>query len=336
MLTKNSYVENIKNIKTNFSIMLKGGLDILLADMRKYPSFNPKAPYAEKNYYFNRANAIGLLLLEVGLYHFTELYFQGTLKAIKEHEKRNNKVFNKGMVYGNLGIAKIAQGEYDKGIAYLILGFEEDAPITGDYEQLFLDSRLYLQFEKKIHEYIKTKRQNYNGFPIPQNYGHDFMKAFDKDNRLYLMAVLNNLRINKEIYSNGNKNKYTAGRLLSTLSDLCVFIEDAIKRKMASATTITLRNLLLNHTLHSETWKIDIEHNWNLASSADMGGLEGNLGRIFAISNDNVKRFLTLGAIRNFSGHNFNVNGPFFYANLDNIENNIFEAMFYLKDRSKL
>ena len=325
----------VTDIKNNFSSLLKYGLSLLIEDIRKFPSFNPSAPYEEKNYYINRANGIGIFLLKTELSFYSEIYYQETLKLIKKYEQRNSKNFNKGIVYGNLGIVKISQGKYDEGIAYLMAGFKEDAPITGDHEQHFLRSPLYLQFEKKVHDYITARRQNYITGPVDSNYSSVFMNDLDTDNRLYFIAIVNNLVVNLEVFRSGNKNKYTEGRILSTLSDLCVFIEDAIKRKINPPPRTMLFDLLTNYALTSETWKNDIVTNWGLANSNNIADLETNLRRILAMP-DRVRRFLTLGAIRNFTGHNFYVNGQFFFSHINDVENNIFHALFYLKDISKL
>ena len=330
--------EVITNINSNLGSLVKSGKIFLSEDMNKCHSFNPSALYEEKNYYFNRANDIGRALLQKGFSHFAEIYFQEMLKLIERYEHRTNKTFNRGMVYGNLGIAKISQGEYDRGIAYLMAGFEEDAPLTGDHEQHFLSSPLYLQFEEKVHRYIINKRQGYIAGVVSDDYGHDFMRGYDVDNRLYLMVIVNNLIINLEVFANGNKNKYTKGRTLATFSDMCIFIEDAVKRKVIpQEPRITLKPLLRDYVFSSESWQAEVMRDWNgLTSSSSMGALETNLNRIFALSDPNTQRFLLLGAIRNFAGHNFDIDGSFFFNHIDDIESNLFGAMFYLKDVAKI
>lgn len=330
--------EAIALINNTFSGLVNNGVGFLTEDMPKNPSFNPSSPYDEKNYYFNRANAIGLMLMKVGKYLLAEIYFREMLKCIENYEQRNNKKFNKGMVYGNLGISKIAQGELDGGIAFLMAGFKEDAPITGDHEHQFLKSPLYQQFERNIHGYIITKRKNYVAGSVGSDYGEVFMNSFDVDNRLYLMVIVSNLITNLEVFNSGNDNKYTKGRILSTLSDLCVFIEDAIKRKLSITTErITLKPLLRDRAFSSEAWKANLFSNWdNLTSASNIQDLDANLKAIFVLGNRDVERFLVLGALRNFAGHNFDVNGPFLFSKIEAILINIIEVIFYLKDNGKL
>ena len=79
-------------------------------------AFNPSGAYEAKNYYFNRANELFLRNVELSdLY--AEMYYLRMLTEISNYEQESGKHFNKGMVYANLGIARILAGKFDLGIA---------------------------------------------------------------------------------------------------------------------------------------------------------------------------------------------------------------------------
>ena len=128
--------------------LIKEGLDILVKNMELCPPFNPSKPYDEKNQYFLEVAKLSSPLFQYkGLVAPAERYYRKMLDAILEYEDRNAKVFNKGIVFANLGIAQIANGNLDEGINYLLMADGEDAAFTVNPHGV-LEGELWHQFAR--------------------------------------------------------------------------------------------------------------------------------------------------------------------------------------------
>ena len=84
----------------------------------KKPSFPPSPPpaqtkppytYEEKNFYVNASNNLWYQTFWPFYLSLNEIYFELLLDRIKQFEDHEEFLFNKGVVYGNLGVAQAAQ-----------------------------------------------------------------------------------------------------------------------------------------------------------------------------------------------------------------------------------
>ena len=141
--------------------LIQVGLSFLREDFPNNPSADECNEYEEKNWYFNRANEVGIRLIDSRNYWEAERYFAAMLQGIGRYEKLSGKRFNKGIVYANLGISQIANGKIDIGIANLLTAEEEDRDITkGDFD--VLTSSLWIPFERKAANLFFTRAGNYH------------------------------------------------------------------------------------------------------------------------------------------------------------------------------
>ncbi len=154
--------------QTDFNAFMQNAVETLRKNMDAYPAFDPLRPYEEKNQYFLELASMGETILKrTRNYPAGEIFFSVLKKEILDYERANNKVFNKGMVYADLGIALIANGKLDAGVAHLLAADEEDRPFVHDAHGI-LNSPLWRQFERPvIFDYL-------TGFNTDPNAGLNF------------------------------------------------------------------------------------------------------------------------------------------------------------------
>jgi len=322
-------------IEKIFKYLLILGKNSLVEDIDKYKAINPDTcEYKEKNYYFNRANNIGLLFLsqEVPQQHqMAERYFITLESMIDEYEKKGCR-FNKGMIYGNIGVTKLVQGEYDRGLAYLLRGYNEDRRFYATdkkHELAFIDGPLYQQFEAPITRYL-TSLLSSSGISANPDFIKDFLFNFRLEDRLLFIALARGVKVNMELLNKGFEDKHTKGRIFTSLSSLCYMIEHAARLRNSSASNFF--NILENILQSKERAQFQA-----LAGGMiDLSNFDSRLQAILAEVNINIKRFACVTLFRNFSHHNFDVTSQCFFQNVDSIQKLIFETFFYLKNSSEI
>lgn len=289
---------------------IKTGLGILQEDMEVHDSYDPSKPYQEKNAYFERTRAYGGWLLTKGFYGEADLYYRRMLDSILEYEHATKKHFNKGMAYANLGIAQIAQGKFDAGIAHLLTAEWEDREIAKPKE-FILDSVLWQQFEDKVFDYLI----GYNGkpginFTIDKPFLETFSKSISREDRIFLqgtiLAIIDNV---SQLWIQANS--FTFGRLYSFLKDICLLIESLLRDKQVSsggkqsATTKDLYNLLVNALKSNNViWPKKNRP----PKAANLQEFIDELDRILNKSKSGIIRNTdAVYLARNFTGHHFSI-----------------------------
>jgi hypothetical protein len=312
--------------------------------MDKYPPFDPNADYEEKNYYFNRANNFFQQSFPLNSW-FAERYFERMLNAILDYERSTGRVFNKGMVYANLGIAQVVADKFDLGIAHLLTAQEEDRPISPHND--ILNSRLWRQFEYPV---IFGFLSSLNSPPTSVNLTFDVDDAFltqlvtemEQDERIFFEGAIwqinLNLGVNRQI-----PNAYTRGILYSGLRNLCLLIETLLrKRRYALSPQLRGRRLLLWELLQRGLGNRGI-YNPQLdgfLSADETSEFLNNLESIHTSGySDESKRIYYLGLTRNFTAHHLDISetvaslsGDQFFENYyELVVANVLAAFLYLK-----
>lgn len=275
-----------------------------------------------------------------GRFAAADLYYRNMLNIILDYEQATQKHFNKGMAYANLGIAQIAQGKFDAGIAHLLTAEWEDREIANPKE-FILDTSLWQQFEGRVYLYL----MGLNGkpginFTIDALFLKTFFKSISREDRIFLQGSIltlgdniNQLKI--------QANSFTYGRLYSLLKDVCLLIESLLRDKQINSrndqpsTTKYLYNLLVNAL---KTQKII----WpkNKPEAGDLEEFIKELDRILNKSKNGIIRNTdSVYLIRNFTGHHFTINesiqspsGKTFFGDLYTTAlESTFALMLYLK-----
>jgi len=323
----------------NFKFILETNIAILQNDMESSPSFDPIHDYEEKNQYINNANQIGLKFMMEGYPQLAEIYYTALLTEILEFEKYKSKKFNKGIIYANLGVAQMADNKFDEGIANLLKAHEEDKDFIGTPHELELFKKpLYKQFEDNYKDIMHKDLEyfgNQNGVTISNTEVNKLLLNLKIENRLFLITIIREMNKNLKILKN-NENIFTRTLLFSNIKNLCLFIEDFIKNiLMKNGKTPPNQDLYnyINCTFNKESWWAKFQSEWNLAKPENIQDFEKNLKTISKKANNNHKRLLYLGCIRNFSGHHFDVSSSFLFLNFENIYKNILGIIYWIFSR---
>lgn len=298
----------------DLSAFMQQAVDLLRKNMEAFPAFDPSRPYEEKNLYFLDLARMGEeLLIRSRNFPAGELFFSVLKNEILEYEKTNHKIFNKGMVYADLGISQIASMKLDPGVAHLLAADEEDRPFVHDPHGI-LNSPLWRQFERPIiYGFLIGFNNNPNAglnFQIDEAFLEGFFTSLDLQDCLFLEATIWSLRDNLSLNAM-HPNTYTQGRLYSGIKDLCLLTESLLrKHQIAQGLFNANQQIMLGGLLTSALPNKNINYpQQNLAMGANnlqdfVNGLENTLNN--SISPE-IRRIYCLHLIRNFTGHHFDL-----------------------------
>ena len=160
------FLRSAQHLKAELNFLLWYGKKRLIYNMREWknvdrkPTFtqnDPPYPYDVKNLYVNAVNNLWYETLWAFRPELSEIYYSELLQSIKKFEINENFRFNKGIVYGNLGVAQAAQMKLDEGFANILKALIEDAGYSSNRPEYDLFRRkLFTQFEER---YVKKYLQ---------------------------------------------------------------------------------------------------------------------------------------------------------------------------------
>lgn len=334
--------------------LIEKGKVALVKNMEMSPSFDPNKPYEEKNTYFLEVNQLGFPLFQNNnLVSPATIYYKEMLRVILEYENQNTKRFNKGMVYANVGIAQIANGNLDEGIHYLLMADREDADFAMNPHGL-LDGVLWQQFERPhvIENLINLNNNTFTNlhFQVTEAFIQNMLRRMDLQDRLFLEAtiwtIFRNLKFNTH-----NSNYYTRGRLLSGLKDVCLLGESLLRKYQISQglisanSRITLGNTgntpgLLTNTVSG--LRIGYPQRGLSVSANSLLEFLDNVENILQQSSSpEICRIYCFHLVRNFTGHHFDVSsqvisssGKEFFDLYEHILVNVLSTILYFESMS--
>jgi len=335
-------IKTAHDIQTNLDFIIRSGVGLLREGMRKARKFDPDNPfenYGEKNEYFNNANnTCQFSLWKLRLYDLCERYYAILLREIREYEENHDTNFNKGMVYANLGVSQLAQGKIDEGFANILKANIEDEPYhRADPTKTVFKSPLYIQFEEVTEGFILRHSDLYRkeeSAPIDKAFLDTSLSSLDTDSHVLFISVVEKIRRTLEVLKDKD-NRFTRLQIFLCLQDLCLSIENTLKKK--NSLTGMLKALL--DSLFSSAsgrlrlpWKPVFDNNYRFTSSNNATQFESNLRRILAIGDNTARRLLICCAVRNFSSHNLDVGNDYVFKNIELIFDNILSSIFFLHD----
>ncbi len=311
------FLQNAGQLKSDLHNIITLGLNRLDFGIKEWknldqkPSFaysgtNPSYPYAEKNFYINAPTNLWYRTMWSFLPALDEVYFDALLERVKRFENPTYK-FNKGMVYGNLGVSQAAQMKLDEGFANILIALMEDSIYSGAGNpaptRLFRRN-LFTQFEDK---FVKKDLENYltkTNMTIPtslRQFVEDFLTSLDNDQRVFFDYTFARAMQNWKIWTD-KENAFTANRLLSCTQDICLFAEDLLKSKINSVTLQTRPYWVLNSLipLRNEFSGVSLRG----CGAKTMSELDTKLSRYLGLQNQPEKCLKILTLIRNYSSHN--------------------------------
>jgi hypothetical protein len=272
------------------------------------------------------------------------------LDTITQYEQENNKHFNKGIAYANLGIAQIANGNLDEGIHHLLLADKDDAPFRVNPHGV-LESILWKQFENR-HIIARLMLLTTNSdaslhLRVDKAFILGFLGRMELPERLLLETTIWTIYRNLD-FNRVNSNDYTRGRLHSGLKDICLLTETLLRKKQIADGIVPVNSLimlgdrrgrppgLLSNALSGH----GIGYSANMLPTGANSLVEflNNLEHILNASpSPEVRRIYCLHLVRNFTGHHFDVSsqvlsatGKEFFDLYEVTLSNILAAVLYL------
>jgi hypothetical protein len=331
-----------KGIQVSVDAIVEKGRQTLRKDMRNALPFCPQNPfpnYDDKNKYFERANELcHHSYWNEGLYDLCERYYQTRVAEIRAFEKDHTVNFNKGMVYANLGVSQVAQHKIDEGFANILKAHMEDEPYhkTDSSKSVFRLS-LYTQFEKESVRYLLEHSKTYEreeATKLDELWLDGLISSLETDSHILFISLMEKIKLHLQALDDKDNN-FSRLQVFLLLQDLCLCIENALKKKNRLTGTLkpALDNLFSKASGRKHTWKTVFDKNYNLTKSDSSSQLEINLRSVVGIQDNQARRLLILSAIRNFSSHNIDVRNSYVFANIKLIFESIISSLFFLRSQ---
>jgi hypothetical protein len=321
---------------------------ILLTNLEDYPAFDPTSPYPEKNAYFEKISSETANLFGYdGLVPDAEQFYRTMVDTIVEYEKQHGKIFNKGIVYANLGIVLISHDNIDEGIHFLLLADKEDSLYQHNPHDI-LNGILWKQFEdRRIIPHLLQLNANPDAslhFPIDEAFILNFLTSLELPDRLLLETTLWMIYRNIE-FNQVNSNDYTRGKLYSGLKDLCLLTESLLRKKqrlqgIVNPTAQVTLGTLFNNVLPG--LGVGYPHIGLPMGANSLQDFVNKVEHILITApSPEIRRIYCLHIVRNFTGHHFDVsshirtpNGHEFFDLYSATLTNTVATIFYLAQTS--
>lgn len=308
--------------------LIRQGIVALGRDMQNEPGDAQVQQYEEKDAYFAGAQKLvgqelydaevlptPHLPVRVRLSGLAEAYYQAMLDYTIGYESVTGKPpYNKGMVYANLGIAQLSQGNLEQGLANLLRTDEEDKRWRGKYSILGMD--LWKQFEEPfIFVSFKKHAKRAKASPqFTQQAVEDLRAGLRVPDWLLLVGTLWSIKYNLDP-SRGPVTVYTRGRLYFYLLHLCVLTETLIRRQAIAKGLFRNRTVTLCPLLQKTSSALGVRPfqpgKEPKLKAKDMQSLIKGLRYALDPSFVFAERAMRcLYVMRNYAGHHFDVSLP--------------------------
>ena len=338
-----SFYKSSDKLKTTLNFLIWYGQIRLHNNMNQWknidnkPSYNAQTPpysYEEKNHYVNAPNSLWSETMWSFNPRISEIYYQSLLRTTKGFENREKYNFNKGIIYGNLGVVQSAQMKIDEGFANILNALIEDVgfstgPSSPKYDVFKRD--LFEQFEvgyvRKPLENIVSKLGITGTSPF-EKFVIDFLNSISTDQRIFFDYMFARIMQNLEIWKE-KENSFTANRILAYSQDFCLFNEDFLKSKTPAATLLTKPHWELKKLIKAAFPTVNVDN----CSADSMPILDGKLVSDLANTNQIEKCLRVLLTLRNYSSHNVTggTSANVFYNRYFEVLSELARALVYIK-----
>ncbi len=282
---------------------------------------------------------MGMFLQNRGLYPIVEEYWKHIDDEIQQFNRRTGRRLNRGIPLANTGVSQISQGKVVEGLFNIYRGYNDDKEclshlpaITIDPEKDMANSRLFTQFEERqinnLFRLVVTRYSSVFSTTITKEELSNFVLSLDSDKKLLFYMTLYRFSFGWTLNSQLS-NIISRSELIRSLSELAVWYEDELKRKNTSLVGLTLIPILdskvglLNPTRGMYT------------STTSLGDLETKiLSAIAEPSTLELKNARVLACMRNFAGHNLDLQDHTVFQMCDEIFARMLSFIIYSKSQS--
>lgn len=258
--------------------------------------------------------------------------YNALLDIIKKFEKNEDFHFNKGIVYGNLGVAQSNQMKIDEGFSNILKALIEDSQyLTNNKPEYdFFNRDLFIQFEdayviKKLQNIISNI--NITKINTTEQLVISFITSLNNDQRVFFDYTFARIIQNLESWKD-KENSFSANRLLAYTQDLCLFNEDILKCRFTPSELSTKLYWTLSNLIEKKFSGVNIQG----CSVNTMNDLSNCLNTELSKQVQPEKCLRTLLILRNFSSHNISsgTSKDCFYMRYEEILAEIIQAMFHI------
>lgn len=332
------FLRSAQNLMAEFNFLLKYGLERLnfgmnqWKDVDKKPSFISATPpyvYSEKNLYINAANNLWYKTMWRFYPQLNEIFYATLLGRVEEFENNQSFRFNKGIVYGNLGVAQSAQMKIDDGFANILKALLEDAgySTTAAPQRAVFKRRLFKQFERLfVKNHLAEVISQLNiALPFPVGtFVQNFLDSLNSDQRAFFDYTFARIIHNWEIWKD-KENSFTANRLLAYIQDFCLFNEDFLKSKIPRTVLSTRQYWTLRQLIPQRFSQISLHG----CGANTMSDLDRKLPLELHRANQQQRCLRILCLLRNYSSHNITggTSRNCFYARYEEILTELVRAL---------
>jgi len=279
--------------------------------------------YGDKNKpIYTPIQQMGKFLLNRGLYPILEEYWRQIDQEIQVFNTTTGKRVNRGIPLANTGVAQIAQGKTIEGLFHIYHAYEDDREclkhlpnINIDPEIDMANSRLFTQFEERqtslLFHKVVTRFQSVFQTPLTEQDLSNFILNINSDKKLLLYMTLYRYSFSASL-NNELTTVISRSEVIRSLAELALWYEDELKRNNTTLSGRTLIQILdkkigqLNPTSGQYTNSTSLnELSTKIASAI-------NANDDLLITNARV-----MGSLRNFAGHNLDVQDHSFFQSSD-------------------
>ncbi len=296
--------------------------------------------YDDKNKpMFQPIQHMGSILLNRGLFPIAEEYWKQIDDEIQMFNRQTGKRVNRGIPLANTGVSQIAQGKVIEGLFNIYRGYNDDKEclqhlpgIVIDPERDMSRSVLFTQFEEKqtaeLFNLIVSKYSNVFNPALSKEDLADFIKSLGSDKKLLFYMILYRLSFALNL-NNQLSTVISRSEILRSLAELALWFEDELKRKDPVLIGRTLVPILdqkvgqLNPTSDQYTRAADLDELSNKISSA-----------LQATANLEITNARIIGCLRNFAGHNLEVQDHTFFQTCDEIFARMLSFIIYSRGQN--
>lgn len=282
---------------------------------------------------------MGGFLLNRGLYPIAEEYWKHIDDEIQDFNKSTGKRVNRGIPLANTGVSQIAQGKIVEGLFNIYHGYQDDqeclkhiSSVSINPEKDMANSVLFTQFEErqthKLFGSIVSKFQNVFQNPLTISDLNLFITSLQSDKKLLFYMV-----IYRYSFASGLNNQLTTvisrSEILRSLAELALWCEDEFKRKDTNLVGLTLIQILdmkLGQPLNPQSGQF--------TKATSLSELVVKISdATTATTSLEMKNARITGCLRNFAGHNLDVQDHNFFQISDEVFAHILSFIMYSKSQ---
>ncbi len=296
--------------------------------------------YEDKNKpIFQPVQHMGMFLLNRNLFSIAEEYWKQIDDEILAFNARTGRRVNRGIPLANTGVNQIAQGKVIEGLFNIYRGYNDDKEclqhlpnISIDPEKDMAKSSLFTQFEERqtsdVFELINSKYGHVFDPIISKDDLSEFIQNLNSDKKLLFYMTLYRFSFSLNL-NNQLSTVVSRSEIVRSLAELALWFEDEMKRKDTSLIGQTLIQILdqkvgqINPTSGQYT------------NASNLNELSTKISNALASSSSlEIKNARIMGCLRNFAGHNLDVQDHAFFQTCDEVFARMLSFIIYSRSQS--